>query len=1303
MRRHGFLAVAVAGIAATCTWILNHHDQLDASEEPRGSFREAFSQTESSAPVEDENGIRLNYFEAPWDKVLQNVAEQADLTLVADKLPGGRYARRDRRRYEIDSAINLLNAELEPKGFRLFQQGNFLIALKLDAVRTKYARPVMTDWQSAEAAAARQPSSFVQTAARNADNAPRVAWAQQTKDEAAPDRAPERAPVREVDRPAEPQPFAATVRPTSAEPEDSSAAPVAPAPSVSEVVQIQNGAAGEIARSIYLVFESRAVLVKSGIRGLPTFVVRSSDNAQDGEAPLFQVGIDQKNNRLHLEASQPRVQHLKRLITELDKPKENNEADTVRLVPSTGVSDVTARDLNEQIHRMVAMRQAADEAQGGGNAPPGDQTAAEGSSLNLRGEVNVQAMQDLGILILKGNETDVEKVAQIIAQLEQMSVGSLPDIHLLMLNHVNSEAMAELLTTVYDELTDMRNRSDDDRKMAAFIPVVQPNAVLILSPAIELEAILQLADQLDRQTPPDSEFKVFSLRNAIASQVATNLESFYEERSGLGTRIRIVADVRTNAVIVQGRPNDLAEVAAIIEKMDIDEPGAVHRVEVVQLRHATAEELAETISTAIQSVVNPPQQTGTAGGGFGGFGGNQGAQELQDGKSVALEFLSATAGGRELLRSGILVDVRVNPDVRSNSLIVSAPEASMPLLLALIAKLDAQPSATAEIKVFALRNADAEQSVNLLTAMFEDQNQEDQLGVQIAGTEGSTSSLIPVTFTADIRTNTVLAVGSAEALSVVEAILLRLDTTESRQRRTAVIPLRNAQASIVAEAIATFLEQQQELRDSQDDLLSNIERLRQEVIVAPDNNSNSLIVEASPEYYSQITQIIQELDATPPQVVIQALLVEVQLDNTDEFGVELGFQDPTLFSRSIIADAADLITIPQVTNVPGVGQVQSTQIITQNPTPGFNFNNTLNPLGNNAAGNTSTVATQGISNFSLGRQNGDLGFGGFVFSAQSDAVSVLVRALAARRTVHVLSRPQIRTTDNNTASIEVGQQVPIVDGVTVTDNFVTPNITPQNVGIIMEVTPRVTPDGTISMDIYAEKSAVAPGGVPVFTDVTTGNVVESVIIDTAIADTVVSVPNGQTIVIGGMITKSDESLSRKVPWLGDLPVVGNLFRYDGTTTARTELLIFLTPRIIYSDADSELIKQVETERMHFIESEAEEIHGPIYSVPPSGLDCPPGIDAGPGMPLPHSSSTDIVLPPQTNATDSEPAEQDNDIVLPQADDSSNHEVVQTAAGSAARSSTDSKPSKVRRAAASDDKPEDASWIRRLTRRSGSQK
>jgi hypothetical protein len=86
-----------------------------------------------------------------------------------------------------------------------------------------------------------------------------------------------------------------------------------------------------------------------------------------------------------------------------------------------------------------------------------------------------------------------------------------------------------------------------------------------------------------------------------------------------------------------------------------------------------------------------------------------------------------------------------------------------------------------------------------------------------------------------------------------------------------------------------------------------------------------------------------------------------------------------------------------------------------------------------------------------------------------------------------------------------------------------------------------------------------------------------------------------------MITKTDQNAERKVPWLGDLPIIGKVFRYDLFEYKRTELLIFLTPRIVRSDADMEMIKQVETGRMHFFQDDVESIHGPIFGVPRAGI------------------------------------------------------------------------------------------------------
>ena len=340
------------------------------------------------------------------------------------------------------------------------------------------------------------------------------------------------------------------------------------------------------------------------------------------------------------------------------------------------------------------------------------------------------------------------------------------------------------------------------------------------------------------------------------------------------------------------------------------------------------------------------------------------------------------------------------------------------------------------------------------------------------------------------------------------------------------------------------------------------------VICVPEMNTNSLLINAQPRYYEVVKDLISQLDAAPHQVVIKAMLVEVDLGSTDEFGVELGLQDSILFDRSVIDD---ILTITEtVTN----GNVQTTDqvIISQQGSPGFAFNN--QPLGNNIAVNPSRVGSQGLSNFSVGRINNETGFGGLVLSGGSESISFLLRALAAKRDVSVLSRPQIRTVHNVMGKIQIGQEVPVVDGVNITAvGSANPVIRQSDAGIILEVTPRISPDGTVVVDVKAEKSAYRTGrgaGVPIFTDATSGNVIEAPIKDLTKADGTVSVQDGQTIVLGGMIGNQTVVSESKVPWLGDLPWVGRLFRHDVETVSRKELLIFLTPTVLATAEDSEM-------------------------------------------------------------------------------------------------------------------------------------
>lgn len=362
-----------------------------------------------------------------------------------------------------------------------------------------------------------------------------------------------------------------------------------------------------------------------------------------------------------------------------------------------------------------------------------------------------------------------------------------------------------------------------------------------------------------------------------------------------------------------------------------------------------------------------------------------------------------------------------------------------------------------------------------------------------------------------------------------------------------------------------------------------------QAVVVAEPQTNSLLIEGTPEELAVVQSLISELDQAPGQVVIQALLVEVVLGNTREQGIELGFQDSVLFDRSIVDN---VVTITETITSPNGVQTSDQRILSQSATPGFPFNGA--PLGNNTSVRPSSVGRQGVSNLGLGRVSGDLGFGGLVLSAGSNTVNVLLRALAEKHKIEVLSRPQVTAVNNREALIQIGQQVPVVDGVTITPNGnANPVVRQDKAGVILRVTPQIADDGAVQIDVQAEKSAyqLVPGsGVPIFTDATTGNVIEAPVKDITTAETTVTAYSGQTIVLGGMITRDESEVERKVPVLGDIPLLGRLFRVDFKQANRKELLIFLTPTVVQDVCHSDSINVEEASRMHVCPSPNIDLH-----------------------------------------------------------------------------------------------------------------
>jgi type II secretion system protein D len=1232
--RQGLHRLLFGLAAASAIFIADQPGWTAGPTSPRRSVRGRAASSDAGKDAE-QRVVRMTFVSTPWPQVLQYVASETKSTLVMHDVPEGRYTHRDLRSYTRTEAVQILNQELESHGYRILEKDEFLTVIQIQRARFEYPR------HTARGNAADNASTPVPTASADipvaADMTPR-------RSNVTPLRPVEPADVKSLtDRRSIQQAGFQAEEPTAPRTESRETGAGDSGQAVEEVTVTTKRPVTEVAQQLYAAFGDRVELIATDPEQLPAFRVYREVKSESG-APTrelwFILEMDSATNELHVHAPAKTAASIGSLIRSLDiNPPRAGEA--LRLVPDAEQAADLAQQLNEQMEAVRRERRRTEGANpfiGQAEAPPENLAEPQPSPNaeaplteagpevlgNLRGDVSVEALADLDLLILRGNERDVDAVMDVIRKIEDLAVGATPGIRLHFLNSIDSEALATLLNDVYTRLTTLSTGTAASARQTRAVNVVavgSPNAVLVLAPQSAMEDIVHLIEELDQPQAPGTEVEVFFLKNAVASQVVTLLEGFYEQRPGLGTNIRVVADARTNSVIVNASPKELAEVTKVIREVDGKQSRAAARLEVVQLRNALADELADFLNTIIQGVLNPAQ--GGANQALVAQAGAGANQALRDAKSMVLEFLTNDGAAQRIIRSGVLSDIRISGDIRSNTLTVTAPESSMPLLLELISVLDQPTNAVADIKAYTLQRADAETAAELLQSLFPETDA-GQPGVQLAGAEGFGSSLIPFRVSVDARTNTVVYIGSPEVLRMAEAILFRIDQDASRNRKTEVLYLRNTQAASVATAMNQYLQSQRDLLQIDPTRVSTNEILEQEVIVTPEATRNNLIISATPQYFDQIMALAKDLDREPQQVMISALIVEVTLEDTDEFGIELGFQDSILFDRSVV-DPASLVTIEETTTLPNGAQTTTQRIISQTGVPGFLFNN--QQLGNNVGVNSSKVGTQGLSNFSLGRVNDQLGFGGLVLSASSESVSVLLRALAAHRHVQILSNPQVLALDNQLAEIQQGQLVPVVNGITVnnTTGAANPNVEQQPSGIILTVTPRISPEGQIVMEVIAEKSVFdLENGVPLFTDVNSGNTIISPVKDIATAITSAKVQDGQTVVIGGLITKTEDVIESKVPYLGDIPIIGTAFRFDSRQHRRTELLVFLTPRIIHGDADIELIKQVEMERMHFFEDEAEMLHGPLMGVP-----------AGSVAPLDGSSTVypemELPLPTPTGA------------------------------------------------------------------------
>jgi type II secretory pathway component GspD/PulD (secretin) len=535
-----------------------------------------------------------------------------------------------------------------------------------------------------------------------------------------------------------------------------------------------------------------------------------------------------------------------------------------------------------------------------------------------------------------------------------------------------------------------------------------------------------------------------------------------------------------------------------------------------------------------------------------------------------------------MYETGYLEDVHIVSMARVNALIVSAPTDTMRLIEKLIENLDTVAAARSYVNVFKLTKADATLTANLLAQLFTGQGRQATAGIgggggglpggggalgtqtsvrpllTISGNPSDGASLIDLRLSVDDRTNSLIVAGSLNDLDTIRAIIARLEAAPTQARYNEVIKLRNAAAADVQTAIQNFFTTSLQAYTGPG-YTSVYQQLLRNVVVVAEPVSNTVLISATPEYFGEVKRIIDRIDSQPPQVMIQVLIAEVQLNNAEEFGVEVGLQSPVLFLRGITAGAP-------------------------NTTTGFNFNSTQ-PLPNANLQNAQTVGFQGLGNLGVGRASATQGFGGFVFSASSDTFSLLVRALKAQGRVDVLSRPQLQVADNQTGFVQVGQNFPYLSNSTLTGTGAAQqSISYEPTGVTMRVTPRVNPDGKVLMRVEPQVESVTSSPVSL------GNGVLAPAFNVQTVQTTVLASDGETIVLGGLIAKQDTRQENGIPYLKDIPYVGALFRYRTHQVQRREVLIIMTPHIVRSEFDHARILAEESAKMKWCLPEIANTH-----------------------------------------------------------------------------------------------------------------
>jgi len=712
-------------------------------------------------------------------------------------------------------------------------------------------------------------------------------------------------------------------------------------------------------------------------------------------------------------------------------------------------------------------------------------------------------------LLVSAGPDDLEAIRDLVAKLADAPTDPAIGLHLL---PVNGTAQAERLAPRLQQLMRERQRSLGESATPTDRVSIQPdggtNSLIVAASRENLEVIeglLAVLQEAEEARGTGRELEVISLQVTNARAMVEMLDDLYVKEAnrlrGNGS-IRVTADERLNAVLVSASSHDIAEIRSLVGRLDGTSPSSVVEIQHVPLTSANAFETVRLIEDVLS-------------------GRSLGGRRPND-RATVLRYVRQAEGGADgsemEVSTALRESINLTPDVRTNTIIVKAPSDSMGLLIDMIRDLDESSVGSKNVRIFKLENADASAMAALLKDLF------------------------------------------------------RLDEGED------LLILKPRETMEVTDLGGGMIEESVDFAGTE---LTAVPDPRQQLAITVDSRTNSLIVSGTPAYLDLVQSVIDELDALDAnerETFLYQLRNSTASDVADVLGdfVEteqqklietIGMQQlgsaARLLEREITIRGDDksnsvLVSaspryMDRIKDVIQELDVDPPQVLIQvllaevTLDGGVDWGVQMDTSGGGSFAFNMTLAAPGLA---TGLPAMTLGISDF---------SIVLKALENQGRLHILSNPSIMAANNETANINVGEIIYVPVGAQTYDTGLTSvPLEEKEVGVLLTVKPSINPDGYVRMVVQPTLSKLAKETDSPAFGITTPRIIQRT------ADTTVTVRDGQTVVIGGLINEAYEYKENKVPLLGDIPILGLLFKSEFEELVRTELVIVLTPHVITS-------------------------------------------------------------------------------------------------------------------------------------------